>query len=210
MVSRPPDLPVSPLLARGGYDVYPAIPGADTTRRLLAEATAVSSHASENRVERWDGHEGRGGSPERCFLVAEGGSVQDAFYRAPSLTAFLAGVVGQVVTPSGLRGSYSYYAHPGDFLGLHRDVEVCDLALITCLHDVANASGTAGALRLYPDRRDEPLANIRRSGAKGQVLVRLRPGESIVILGGLVPHSLEPVAAGQIRIVSVLCFRVGA
>lgn len=205
----PPGLRAGQLLARGGYAVYPALPGAETTQRLLAEAVAASVGAGENRVERWDGREERGGSPDRCLLVAEGGPVQDALYQAPWLAAFLSDAAGIAVTPSGLRGSYSYYVRPGDYLGLHRDVEVCDLALITCLHDGPGSSGEAGALRLYPDRRDEPLADIRRSPATGAALVRLRPGESIVMLGGLVPHSLEPVARDQVRIVSVLCFRAG-
>ena len=38
--------------------------------------------------------------------------------------------------------------------------------------------------------------------------VRLPVGSTMVMCGGLVPHLIEPLAAGELRIVSILCFRV--
>jgi hypothetical protein len=39
--------------------------------------------------------------------------------------------------------------------------------------------------------------------------VKLAVGETIVFFGGWVPHRLLPVREGQVRIISVLCFRAG-
>lgn len=114
---------------------------------------------------------------------------------------------GVPVAPSGNRGSYSYYARPGDFLDLHRDVETCDLAMITGLHDNGDRSDLAGALVLYPGRIHEPLSAIRARPNDYAYAVKLLPGQTMIMLGGVVPHRLLPVREGQVRIVSVLCFR---
>jgi hypothetical protein len=39
------------------------------------------------------------------------------------------------------------------------------------------------------------------------VPVPLRPGQTVVMLGGIVPHHVLPMAQGQVRVVSVLCYR---
>lgn len=68
-------------------------------------------------------------------------------------------------------------------------------------------TGDGGRLCLYPDRLFEPLSIIRATPQQGAIKVRLDPGQTIVLFGGLVPHALLKVAAGQARIVSVLCYR---
>src|SRR5262249_20313451 len=104
---------------------------------------------------------------------------------------------------SGSQGSYSYYVRPGDHLGLHRDIEECDVAVITCLCE----TGGSGALQLYPDRVSEPLSRIRTTPRKGRRTIRLRAGETIVLLGGYVPHVTTPMGPRQKRIISALCYR---
>jgi hypothetical protein len=38
--------------------------------------------------------------------------------------------------------------------------------------------------------------------------VPLRPGLTAVLFGGLIPHLVSPMAPGQVRVLSVLCYRV--
>lgn len=205
MNAIPEALAQSPLLRGGGYDVFEGMLDRAMLRALLAEALERRHQAQESDVAVDDGEEVRGGSPARSFLSATGGDAQDAFYQSPWLAGFLGELLGMPVAPTGDRGTYTYYARPGDYLALHRDVEACDVAVISCLYDGSSEEG--GSLRLYPGRIDERLSEIRRDREAGAVGLRLRPGQTLVLLGGLVPHEVLPVAAGQTRIVSVLCFQ---
>lgn len=198
----------SPLLRTGGFQIYDGLPESSFCQRLLDEAIGLSGSAHESLVAYSDAEEVRGGSPARRFLSVAGGEVQRALYWAPWVGQLLRTLTGTAIEPSGGRGTYTYYARAGDFLALHRDVETCEIAMITCLADTAD-SGTrpGGLLTLYPTRLFEPLSSIRSTPHRGAVTVRLCPGQTIVMCGGLVPHCIGPVVAGQVRIVSVLCYR---
>jgi hypothetical protein len=91
------------------------------------------------------------------------------------------GVPWQLAGP----GSWSYYRRAGHYLGLHRDVAVCDVAMITC---VVNHGGSPpdGVLRLWPTRVRESPEQIRRD-SRGAVDVRVRPGETVILLAGWSP-----------------------
>jgi hypothetical protein len=206
----PAALRASPLLRGGGYGVYAGLLDDDYLRRMRAEARGQLRHASETSVAVSDGAEGRGGSPARRFLTAPAGPAQDGFYNAPGMLRFLADVTGLSVRQTGERGTYTYYARPGDHLALHRDVVTCDLAVITCLHDGPATSETGGLLCLYPGRVSEPLSAIRATPSQGAVGLRLEVGHTLVLLGGIVPHAVLPVAERQARVVSVLCYEVEA
>ena len=92
-------------------------------------------------------------------------------------------------------------------MSLHRDVEGCDLTVITCLVEDGVRSGSEGGmLRLYPGRCHEPLSSIRSQPEEGALTVRIQPGQTFVMYGGSIPHQLLPMEAGQRRIVSALCF----
>jgi hypothetical protein len=54
----------------------------------------------------------------------------------------------------------------------------------------------------------EPLSAVRASPEDGALRLRLEVGQTIILCGGLIPHTLLPVAEGQERIVSVLCYQV--
>lgn len=198
----------SRLMKKGGYEVFAGLVDSVTLPLMLGEAVALSNEAYDSSVPVSDGEEVRGGSPARRFLSSSGGDIQDAFYNADWMLSFLREVTGTPVVPTGARGTYSYYARPGDYLALHRDIETCDLAVITCLHENPDPEGEGGALGLYPTRIFEPLSAIRATPQQEVVTVRLQPGQTIVMFGGVVPHTLLPVVAGQVRIVSVLCYRV--
>src|SRR5262249_3511959 len=108
--------------------------------------------------------------------------------------------------PTGSLGTYSYYVRAGDFLDIHRDIVECDVAVISCLSDGQAGDGEGGRLCLYPDRLFEALSSIRATPELGAVKLRLDPGQTVVLYGGVLPHTLLRVAEGQTRIVSVLCY----
>jgi hypothetical protein len=164
--------------------------------------------AHESNVTCSDAEEMRGGSPARRFLSALAGPVQDAFYQSAEILRILQHVTGLHVARTGGRGTYTYYARPGDYLAIHRDIETCDLAVITCLHDTLGTAGHGGALCLYPNRLFEQLSAIRSTPDQDVIAVRLHVGQTLLMLGGLVPHAVLPVIENQIRIVSILCYRV--
>ena len=152
----------------------------------------------------------RGGRPARRFLTALAGPTQAAAYGAPGMLALLSAAAGAAVEPTGDAGTYSYCGRPGDFLALHRDIETCDLAVITRLRDTLDARRVDGARCLYPERCPEPPSRIRAMPALGALAVRVAPGQTLAILGGVIPHAPLPVAPGQERIVFIVCYRVAA
>lgn len=53
------------------------------------------------------------------------------------------------------------------------------------------------------------MDQVRRSPGYGTALVKARSGQSIVLLGGLLPHETIPLPDTGQRIISALCFRAG-
>lgn len=195
-----------PKLRAGLFDVYSGLVESDLLRGLRIEAQAARRGAAEARVIDDRPAEWRGGVPARAYLSAPGGPVQDAFYAATWLAEILSGVAGRGCIPTARRGTFNYYLRPGDHLALHRDVEGCDVAVITCLLRRAAPRADGGQLLLYPGCAHMPLTAARQAGSM-PVPVDLREGETLVMLGGAVPHRLLPLAGSQERVVSVLCFR---
>lgn len=206
--SLSPSVRGSSLMRAGGFRVFEGMHDRATFQALLADALNKMSVATATDNAQDDGEEVRGGRPARRFLTAPAGSTQAAAYAAPDLLTFLSGLAGTRLEPTGDAGTYSYYVRPGDFLALHRDIETCDLAVITCLRDTLDSRRTDGALCLYPERSHEPMSRIRATPARGVVAIRLGPGQTLAMLGGVVPHALLPVAPGQERIVSIVCYRI--
>ena len=188
------------------FGVYRGLVDVDLLGALRAEAQMMRGCASESLVIEDRASEGRGGIPARAYFSAPGGPFQDVFYGAPWLSDIVGCATGRPCVPTSRRGTFNYYLRQGDHLALHRDVEGCDVALITCLQSRTTLSPVAsGSLLLFPDCVERPLSYARRSEAA--VPVDLKEGESLIMLGGLVPHCLRPLGPGQERIVSVLCFR---
>ncbi len=198
----------SPLFRNGGFRVYPGLFARCDLDRLLDEALRHLPNAIESSAVSSDAEELRGGNPARRFLTVPGGHLQSGWYQSPRTIEFVGEATGVQVMPTGNGGTFSYYARPGDFLGIHRDIVTCDLAVISCLYDDSPPASSGGMLCLFCTRWSEPLSTIRADPARGGRKLRLGVGETIVLLGGIVPHAVLPIAAGQTRIVSVLCYRV--
>jgi hypothetical protein len=203
-------LPSSFALARrGGFDVFEGLLDRYARECLLRESLARFSTAERTDVlTQQDDEEMRGGNPARAFWSAGGGEFQTALYGAQWFLAFVGETIGRPVKRTGSRATYTYYGRGGDHLSVHRDVRTCDVAVISCLQDNAASASRGGLLCLYPERIGDPLAEIRASRRRGSLLVRLQPGQTLVILGGHVPHAVLPVEPGQSRIVSVMCYEV--
>lgn len=197
----------SPLMQRGGFEVLEGLLDEHILNLLLGEAVEVMAHAHDNDVPFSDDEELRGGNPARHFLSSTAGPWQGGFSHAPWMLALLRELCGPTLRPSGEVGTYSYYARAGDHLDLHRDIETCDVAVISCLHDIPGPMD-GGMLGLYPERMHEPLSAIRADPDQGMLKLRLAPGETLIMFGGLIPHIVLPVTEGQSRIVSLLCYQV--
>jgi hypothetical protein len=200
----PEALARSPLLARGGYQVFDNLLDPAFLQTLREEAGRLVRYTTVTHVSQSDGTEGRGGNPARCFFQGEGHTVQDEFYRSPEMATLLTSLCNTSVATTGARGTFSYYAKPGHHLALHRDIVTCDVAVLTCVF--ASASGCRG-LYAYPRRWKEPLSAIRATPGEGIVSIELRTGQTVVLMGGIVPHTVLPQHEGQVRIMSVLCYR---
>jgi hypothetical protein len=200
-------LALGPLGAAGGAAVFEGLPDPGACRALAVEAREQYPASVRQELEQGDGAEGRGGTPARALQTAGGGTVQDSLYAAPWLHDLLSRQCGTRIVPSGNRGSYSYYVRPGDFLGTHLDVDTCDVTLITVLHDDTAEHDPAGGLAVYPQAFGGPISRVDAAPDRGMALIKARPGQSIVLLGGLVPHRVLALGSSGQRIISALCFR---
>lgn len=83
-----------------------------------------------------------------------------------------------------------------------------DVAVLTVLYDSSTHAEQAGGLLIYCDRIDEFIYSIRKSPSYGAEFVKMLPGQTLLLLGGLIPHRLIPVRSGQFRIISALCLQI--
>ena len=150
----------------------------------------------------------RAGARIKRFL-ARGGEAQYGLFHCSTLLDRLSAEVGLAVKPSGSHGIYAYYICGGDFIGVHRDTHPLDVELITCLFDT-HPEYEAGSLGIYAGRTTESCASISKNIRRGQELVKLLPGQSLLLLGGVLPHRVLPVLPDQLRIVSSLSFSIAS
>jgi hypothetical protein len=200
------DLAASAFVRGGGWVVLPDLFAAHTFAALSDEARRLESQAVRSVWTGSEREEWRGGDPARAYAAAPGGPVQYSVFASPDMARVLTQVCGVAVVLSGA-GTYSYYHQPGDFLALHRDVLQCDVAVLTCVMDTGGGAPGRGALRLYPAFAREPLSVVRSSPDPRPTDIVLGPGQTAVLFGGLVPHEVRPMAGGQRRTMSVMCFQ---
>ena len=192
------------LMERGGVAIVRGLLGETLQAQLLTEArerlAGAERFVTGNRNLAW-----RGGEPARKYRATAAGVCQYGIFSSKGMVEAIAEICGCAVTSSGT-GSYSYYHEVGDYLGLHRDIELCEVATITCLED--DGPEGRGGLRAYPEYVGRPLAAIYEECPRG-LEVGARAGDTIVIAGGMVPHEVTPVVEGQRRTVALACFAMG-
>jgi hypothetical protein len=196
-------------LARGGGFAVARVVNPRAVDVLAREALRLMPSAQPSEVYRSpEDEDGPGrGNPARHYETADSGPALQRLYEATGIRRVLQRATGLDWEPSGPAGCYLYYREAGHYMGVHRDIEICELALITCVYESgAPPRGPSGALQLWPGRGDEALTQIRRDREAGRVAVHLRPGDSVLLLGGLIPHAVAPVAPGHVRITAPLCF----
>lgn len=202
----PPEVLGSRILENGGLFVVAGLFDEETLARLRSEAESLRGEAVRQYVADSDGTDGRGGSPARSFRSGRGGDLHWGLHGSPQMIETLGRMCGASVAPSG-SGTYSFYEQPGDFLALHRDILQCDVAVITCLTR-RDAAGATGELTVYPSLIREPLSVVRAAGRVYGRPVAIDRGQTVILLGGLVPHEVTPTAEGQERIVAINCYRI--
>lgn len=195
----------APLISGGGVVVVRDLISPPWFAALRDEAAALRRTATEQRKEASDTGGWRSGNPARCLAYAPGGEVQCRLYADAGLSRKLSEIAGRKINPTGDEGSYSYYDHPGHFLGLHRDIRTCDVTLIICL-ECKHGPEPSGALRLYPKAVRTPLEDITPDTPHHDL--DMEPGDAVVLLGGVIPHEVLPAALGYRRHISVLCFQM--
>lgn len=196
-----------PVGRAGGVVVFDEVPGASFAARLYAEAASLYPGADRQVADVVDTSVGRGGVPPRALCTTGGGPLQDAFYGSEWLHAFLSEQCGTTVVPTGERGSYSFYVAEGDYLGLHLDIDSCDVTLITVLRDDTDPTDAAGGLLVHLDDFGATLDDVRAHPYVGAAVVKAQAGHSMVLLGGLLPHETVPIGGAGQRVISALCFR---
>lgn len=197
----------SPLLARGGVELYCGLFDRAALGRMLDEATSQPARLDVVDPDAVDDEQVRGGRPGRRIRSVPGGPLQQALFAAPRLAAFIAGEVGAPVRPCGAQASYSIYLGDGSHLGIHRDVIGCDAALVTCLHDDAPRDDD-GALDVWFDDALTSLGMLRAEPDARRTRIALGPAETMLIHGGVLPHRVPPLHAPRARIVSLMCFEI--
>ena len=202
----PPEVLESRIFASGGFFVVSGLFDEATLSALLREAELAREEGNRQLLPVSDGTEGRGGSPARSFRSGRGRELHWGLHGSEAMKDRITELCSVTVTPTG-SGSFSYYERPGDYLALHRDILQCDLTLITCLM-ARRGPGLSGELTIYPTLMREPLSVVRQIGRQAGLIVALEPGQSAVLLGGLVPHEVTPTSEGQERIVAINCFRI--
>jgi hypothetical protein len=208
-----PALPIPMVIRRsrlyqaGGFVFIDDLLDKTSLAQLQREALQIAPQAHENLVAESDHVEGRGGSPARKFLSSSGGTIQDSLYQSKVLKQLLEAQIQAPIKSTGTRGTFTFYTRVGDHLALHRDVITCDLTLITCLfnHSKNPSETPSGSLRVYPQYNLEPLQKVQKTHG---INLDLQMGQSLALLGGIVPHEVLPTSATQMRVVSVLCFEV--
>lgn len=202
----PEEVLQSRVFLAGGYLVVAGLFDEGTLQAMREEADSVRAAGQRGYVALSDGTEGRGGAPARAYRSGAGGDVHRSLHGCRQMAETLGDLCGVPVLSTG-GGTYSYYEQAGDFLALHRDILQCDLAVITSLTDCLG-DGSTGELTVYPRFVRQALSTVRAAGSSSGTVIPLGRGQTIVLLGGLVPHEVIPTCAGQERIVAINCYRV--
>ncbi|MGH1493168.1 MAG: hypothetical protein ACRBK7_27860 [Acidimicrobiales bacterium] len=192
----------SKLAAAGGVAVVDLLQG-PMLQALQIEANKAYPHHVEHHQETPPADPWDRGNPNRWLRSAAGGPVLASILGSQRLAELLDDYTGILWSPLSPQGTFSYYDRPGHHLGVHRDIERCDLTCIICCGLEGDGSGSE--LIAYRSGVRTPLDQVRASTDLGRV-ISLQPGQGALILGGLVPHEVTPIVGDLRRTVAPLCF----
>jgi hypothetical protein len=193
-------------MSNRGYQVLKNFIASSILEALQQEAINQLQYAVRNEGKAELPLPERGGQPSRRLYSSQGEKVLQNLYCNANILRQLEKCTGLRLIPSGEQGSYSYYLHRGDYLSLHRDIHSCDVTFITTLYDQSSHNNKGGMLCLYPERRLEPLNHILKTPLQGATLLRLQQGDSLILLGGVIPHWVLPIQKNEIRVAALLCY----
>jgi hypothetical protein len=202
----PVSLVASRIWSQGGYSAVSGLIGRSFLDALKAEAESARPLGQRTSLETSEGGEDRGGSPARALRSSPCGELHRALYASPQLTDAISEICGVAVASTGV-GTYHFYEREGDFFALHRDFVGCDIAVITCIAQRLTEQPMGGLL-VYPNHFLQGLSQVHAAGKAKSLAIPLAPGETVILLGGQLPHEVTPVAAGQDRVVAVNCYRL--
>lgn len=189
-----------------GYRVIKNLISSFVLKALQSEADNQFRYAVRNEAAAELPLPERGGQPARRLYSSNGEKILQSIYENRKLLSQMEQWTGLRLAPTGEQGSYSYYMHKGDYLSLHRDIHSCDVTLITTLKHQSLAGSKGGMLCLYPQRKHEPLNRIIKHPLSGAKLLHLAEGDSLILLGGIVPHWLLTMLVNEKRVTALLCY----
>lgn len=205
LAERWPQVLQSALWRAGGFLTLSGFPGANALAAMREEAAVVLEQAERQDWPHANPADWRGGQPIRFLSGKTAGPCLNEMYGREATVEMLRDMLAADLRMAG-GGSLTVYDRPGDRLGLHRDIAACDVTLVTCLWE--EGERREGALRVYPEYSMRALSSIPADHANAGCTIPLRPGDSAVLLGGVVPHEVTPMAAGQRRVVSLVCYQL--
>jgi hypothetical protein len=210
MFELPKRLTTSRLWAvSGGYCILPDLLNPDTLREIQIEALdRLSSAVEQDRLGAlcsagnltYDQDVQMQAKVKR--LTATGGDNQYHFYQSEALHQLIGSLVGCEVAPCGSHGFFAYYIRDGDMLGVHRDIT--DVVLITALLEPKDPEDSC--LVIYPARPFDRCHEVNENIHQNKVSIKLRAGESVLLLGSVVPHAVLPVKPDSMRVISSLTY----
>jgi hypothetical protein len=204
---RWPRLLETPIWRAGGYLLLPSFPGPESLAVIRREASGILPASPRQEWPHENDAQWRGGQPYRFLRGAGAGPRLNGIFGQSAVLELLNRILDTPVRSAG-GGSLALYDRPGDALGLHRDIDLCDVTLVTCLWNDGVAGDGAGALRAYPEFSDQPLSVLRARRDVEGTSIEIGPGDSAVLLGGIVPHEVTPMTEGQTRAVSLVCYEL--
>lgn len=205
--SRCPNLLEGSLWKNGGWLALDDLLDDEAAARLQEEAASLAGRMVRQQWQGPNEEEWRGGSPARRLQGCPCGPFHNRVFADPAMLKRLAGHCASPVSLAG-GGSLAEYCRAGDFLGLHRDILACDVTLIACLAEEGADLPNAGRLRVYSEFAEQPLSAIPEPRGRLGRDVPLPVGACAILLGGVIPHEVTPMAPGQRRLVSLTCYRL--
>jgi hypothetical protein len=188
-------------LAEHGFVAMQDLWAAEQTAGLTSEARiqARCAHPWGNRNYLLSS-DGQVSSPRRHRSAGPGPTLR-AVHESVSVRSLLRELTGLYFFPT--RASYLYYA-PGDFIGLHTDIEPCQLTLVT------SVLGNPDPLVIHTEFADVPSSLILETARRtcglpaGGDAIPVPRGGALLLRGSRVPHH-RPPARGNCAI-ATLCY----